>query len=123
MLSATEDETAKLIKKAKTDGERLITYDPVNRPEVANLLQLISLCTGEAPDAVAARIGEGGGGMLKSTLTEALNETLRPLRTKRAQLEKEPEYIRQVLNDGVTRARAIAEQTLKEVREAMNMVI
>ena len=79
MLSATEDETAKLIKKAKTDGERHITYDPVNRPEVANLLQLISLCTKESPEKVAERIGEGGGGMLKSELTTALNEELRPL--------------------------------------------
>ena len=40
MLCASEDETAALIQKAKTDGERRITYDPVNRPEVANLLQL-----------------------------------------------------------------------------------
>ena len=123
MLSATEDETAKLIKKAKTDGERLITYDPVNRPEVANLLQLISLCTGEEPAAIANRIGEGGGGMLKNELTVALNETLRPLRTKRAQLENDIPYIQSVLNDGVKRARAIAEQTLCEVRERMNMCI
>ncbi len=123
MLSATEDETAKLIKKAKTDGERRITWDPENRPEVANLLSLISLCTGEAPEAIAERIGEGGGGMLKNTLTEALNEKLRPLREKRAQLEKEPEYIRKVLADGASRAREIAVNTLNEVREAMNMVI
>lgn len=123
MLSATEDETAKLIKKAKTDGERLITWDPVNRPEVANLLQLISLCTKETPEAVAARIGEGGGGMLKNELTMALNEELRPLRQKREQLEKDPEYIRKVLLDGVERAREIADRTLKEVRECMNMVI
>ena len=123
MLSATEDETAKLIQKAKTDGERLITYDPVNRPEVANLLSLISLCTQEAPEDVAARIGEGGGGMLKNELTVALNEELRPLRQKRAQLEKDPAYIRSVLLDGVKKAREIAEQTLSEVREVMNMVI
>ena len=123
MLSATEDETAKAIKKAKTDQERFITYDPVNRPEVANLLMLISLCTGEAPEAIAARIGDGGGGMLKNTLTEALNETLRPLRTKRAQLENDPEYIRQVLTTGAAKAREIAQQTLEEVRERMNMVI
>ena len=68
MLSATEDETAKLIKKAKTDSERHISYDPVNRPEVANLLMLISLCTKEAPSAIADRIGDGGSGLLKSTL-------------------------------------------------------
>ena len=113
MLSATEDETAKLIKKAKTDQERNITYDPVNRPEVSNLLMLISLCTGEAPEAIAARIGEGGGGMLKATLTEALNETLRPLRAERKRLEGEPEYIRQVLLDGAAKAREIGMKTLE----------
>ena len=122
-LSATEDETAALIKKAKTDSDRNITYDPVNRPEVANILMLISLCTKEAPEAIAQRIGDGGGGMLKKMLTEALNEELRPLRQKRAELEKNPDYIRQVLLDGSERARAIAVKTLSEVREAMNMVI
>lgn len=122
-LSATEDETAALIKKAKTDADRNIIYDPVNRPEVANILMLISLCTKEAPEAIAQRIGDGGGGMLKKMLTEALNEELRPLRQKRAELEKNPDYIRQVLLDGSERARAIAVKTLSEVREAMNMVI
>ena len=123
MLSATEDETAKMIKKAKTDADRNITYDPVNRPEVANLLMLISLCTGEAPEAVASRIGEGGGGMLKNMLTEALNEKLRPLRAERARLEADPGYIRKVLTDGAQKAREIGIKTLNEVREVMNMVI
>jgi len=123
MLSATEDETAKLIKKAKTDQDRNITYDPVKRPEVANLLMLISLCTGEEPQAIAARIGEGGGGMLKATLTEALNEKLRPLRTERARLEADPAYIQKVLLDGAAKAREIGIKTLEEVRSVMNMVI
>ena len=114
MLSASEDETAKLIKKAKTDQYRHIAYDPKNRPEVANLLRIISLCTGEAPELIAERIGDGGGGMLKSTLTEALNEELRPLRAKRAELENQPELIRQVLLEGVEKARAIARQHLKK---------
>jgi len=123
MLSATEDETAKLIKKAKTDGERFITYDPENRPEVANLLMIISLCTGEEPQAIAERIGDGGGGMLKNVMTEALNETLRPLRTERTKLESSPDYIRQVLLDGAKKARKIAIETLDEVRRVMNMEI
>lgn len=123
MLSATEDETAKLVKKATTDSERFITYDPVNRPEVANLLTLISLCTGEEPDAIAARIGDGGGGMLKNTLTEAINEKLRPLREERKRLEASPDYIRQVLLDGSKKAREIAIATLDEVRHCMNMEI
>ena len=123
MLSATEDETAKLIKKAKTDGERFITYDPVNRPEVANLLMLISLCTDEEPEAIAARIGDGGGGMLKNMLTESLNEKLRPLREERKRLEQSPDYIRQVLLTGAEKARNMAIETLNEVRHVMNMEI
>lgn len=123
MLSATEDETAALIKKAKTDADRHITYDPENRPEVANLLMLIALCTGDAPQTIAERIGDGGGGMLKKMLTEALNEKLRPLRERRRQLEAQPDYIRQVLLDGSQRAREIAARTLDEVRTAMNMCI
>lgn len=123
MLSATEDETARLIKKAKTDGERHITYDPQNRPEVANLLQLISLCTNEAPETVAERLGDGGGGALKAALTEALNEELRPLRAKRAELEKNMDFIKQVLTQGAERAREIGIKTLEEVRKAMNMEI
>ena len=123
MLSSTEDETAKAIKKAKTDTDRFITYDPENRPEVANLLDLINLCTGENQVDIATRIGDGGGGMLKSMLTEAVNEKFRPIREKRKQLETQEDYIRQVLLNGVDKARELAVQTLDEVRTAMNMII
>ncbi len=57
-LRMTADETAKILKKAKTDAERRITFDPEGRPEVSNLLMLASLATGEAPEAIADRIGD-----------------------------------------------------------------
>ncbi|MGK4003274.1 tryptophan--tRNA ligase [Sorangium sp. So ce1036] len=123
LLSATEDETAALIKRAKTDGDRLITFDPVKRPEVSNLLSLISLSTGRAPEEIAAKIGDGGAGTLKKTLTETLNEYLRPHRARRAELEANPDYIHQVLVNGVAKAREVASATLDEVRDAMNMRI
>lgn len=123
MLCSSEDETANLIKKAKTDADRVITYDPAKRPEVSNLLSLIALCTGEAPEAIAAKIGDGGGGMLKKMLTESLNEYLRPHRAKRAELEANPDYIQKVLRDGIAAARDIASKTLEEVRASMNMTI
>lgn len=123
MLSADEDETARLIKRAKTDSDRIITYDPDNRPEVANLLMLIALSTGRKPEEIADEIGDGGGGKLKKMLTESLNEYFRPHREKRKELEKDPSYIRQVLLDGVKAAREEAIQTLEEVRDVMNMRI
>ncbi|NMC74347.1 MAG: tryptophan--tRNA ligase [Geobacteraceae bacterium] len=121
LLCSSEDETASLIKKAKTDANRLITYDPENRPEVSNLLTLISLSTGRTPETIAEEIGDGGSGMLKKMLTESLNEYLRPLRKKRAELEQNTDYIRQVLEKGIAGARKIAVETLDEVLEVMNM--
>lgn len=121
MLSASEDETAQLIKKAKTDSERFITYDPDTRPEVANLLRLIALTTNDTPEAVAARIGDGGAGQLKKQLTESLNEYLRPLRARRKELEQDMGQVREVLVRGVAKAREEAIKTLDEVRAAMNM--
>lgn len=123
LLAATETETAQLIKRAKTDVERRITYDPVARPEVANLLRLLSLSTGEAPEVHAERIGEGGSGKLKQLLTEALNAYLAPIRRRRAELAAQPEYLREVLTRGIARAREVAAKTLEEVRQAMNMQI
>ena len=61
--------------------------------------------------------------MLKGMLTESLNEYLRPHRAKRAELEKNPDYIHRVLVDGVARAREAASSTLEEVRSVMNMTI
>jgi tryptophanyl-tRNA synthetase len=122
-LGATADETARLIKRATTDADRRITYDPERRPAVSNLVGLVSLCTGEAPETVAARLGDGGGGALKAALTTALNDTLAPLRAKRAELAKNaPEVMRSVLGRGNARANEVAERTLGEVRAAMHMV-
>ena len=113
---------AKIIKRAVTDSDRHITFDPVNRPTVANLLTLAGLCADRDPAAIAEEIGDGGGGGLKKYLTEALNEKLAPVRARRLELEADPGHIEAVLREGNQRANAIADATLAEVREAMGMV-
>ena len=121
MLRATADETAALVKKAKTDTDRMITYDPERRPEVANLLLLASLSTGEPPESIASKIGDGGGGTLKKLVTEALNGVLQPIRLRREMLARDPEIVANVLRRGIATANDVAETTLREARAAMNM--
>ncbi|MEO3788562.1 tryptophan--tRNA ligase [Nonomuraea sp. B10E15] len=116
-LSATEDETAALIRKARTDSDRLITFDETHRPEVANLLTLAALCLGRSPQDVAEEIGYGGAAALKRLVTEAVNEFLRPIRKRRK--EHSEQDVRQILADGDERARERAVVTLDEVRAAM----
>jgi len=121
MLKMTADETARVIKGARTDAERHITYEPRRRPEVANLLRLVATCTGELPETIAARIGDGGAASLKAVLTEALNAKLAPIRERRARYAADPPYLREVLRRGTARARAEAVITLAQVRRAMRM--
>lgn len=121
-LGASPEETARLVAGAKTDRFRRITYEPEARPEIANLLRLGSLCTGETPEAIADRIGDAGSGRLKAFLTEALNARLAPLRARRRELAEDPGFIVEVLQRGIQRARMEAEETLAEVHRAMGMV-
>jgi tryptophanyl-tRNA synthetase len=121
MLKATPEETAKLIKAAKTDADRRITYDPILRPEVANLLRLIAMCSNTSPEKVATDIGDGGGGKLKAMLTDALNAYLSPIRERRQRFEADPGLVKSVLSRGIERAREEAQKTLDETLRAMNM--
>ncbi len=120
-LSATAEETAKLIKKSQTDSERMITFDPEGRPGVSALLTTAGLVTGRAPEDIAAEIGNEGSGALKRYVTESVNEYLAPIRARREELAAKPDYVREVLAAGNARANAVADATLDEVREAMGM--
>jgi tryptophanyl-tRNA synthetase len=119
-LRASADETARLIKGAKTDSARHISYDPDARPEVSSLVLLAALCLDRDPAAVADEIG-GGAARLKAVLTEAVNERFAPIRARRAELAGHLGYVRQVLRDGCETAREIGNATLDEVRAAMGM--
>ncbi len=121
-LSATAEETAKLIKKSQTDSERMITFDPDNRPGVSALLTTAGLVTGREPEDIAAEIGNEGSGALKRCVTESVNEYLAPIRSRREELAAKPDYVREVLAAGNAKANEVAEATLAEVREAMGMV-
>ena len=121
-ISMTAEETAKRIKKSQTDSERMITFDPENRPGVSGLISTAAICTGRDEVEIAEEIGMGGSGALKKYVTEAVNEYFAPIRERRAAFEKDLDYVKDVLHEGNKRANEIATQTLAEVQEAMGMV-
>ncbi|TDC51987.1 tryptophan--tRNA ligase [Jiangella ureilytica] len=120
-LKASADETARLIKRSVTDARRDITYDPAGRPGVSSLVEIAALCLGVAPADLAAQLGSGGSAALKALVTEAVNEELRPVRTRRAEFAAEPELVSALLADGAARASALAADTLAEVQDVLGM--
>ncbi|OAN30830.1 tryptophan--tRNA ligase [Plantibacter sp. H53] len=119
-LSMTADETAAVIRRARTDSERTITYDPENRPEVSGLLATAAIILGRAPIELADEIGDAGSGALKNLTIEAVNEFLAEHRVRRAALTIDDAAT--VLRAGIERAQSIATDTLDEVRAAMGML-
>lgn len=120
-LRASEDDTARLIRAAKTDTERVITYEPDARPEVANLVLIAALCTDPDPHEVADSIGARGASALKTLVLDAVNERLRPHRRRRAELITDPAYLDGVLAAGNARSNLIADGHLDQVRQVMGM--
>ncbi len=120
-LGMSEDETAAVIRRATTDGERRITFDPERRPGVSALLTAASLCTGTAPEIIAETIGDRGSSELKRVATEAVNERFAAHRRRRAALAEDHGVVDRVLAAGIERANHVADQTLAEVLDRMGM--
>jgi tryptophanyl-tRNA synthetase len=121
-LRASDDETAAFFRRAKTDAERVITYEPQRRPEIANLLQIGAYFAGTSPEALAEEVGPAGAGRLKAVVTEAVVEGLSPIRARRRELAAAgPRHLDEVLARGNARANEIADRTLDDVRGLMGM--
>jgi len=94
---------------------------PSPRPAVANLLDLLAATTGENPHRLADEVGDAGAGRLKQLLIEAVNELLRPLRQRRADLADDRPYLDSVLDAGNDQARELAINTLTTVHDLLGM--
>ncbi|MFC1440384.1 tryptophan--tRNA ligase [Streptacidiphilus sp. N1-10] len=122
-LSASADETARLIRGARTDAERRISYDPESRPGVSSLLLLAGLCLERDPHELAEQIGDAGSAALKRLVTTAVNDCFAPARARRAELAQDLGHVRRILHQGNARANAIADETLAQVRAAMGGLV
>jgi tryptophanyl-tRNA synthetase len=120
-LASTPEETAARVKDMVTDPARMKRTDPGN-PDICNVFSMHKIFSSRAEiDMVNVECRRAGIGCVdcKKLFAANLNKHLEPFRAKRAELASKPDYVTDVLNDGAKRARAIAKQTMAEVREAM----
>lgn len=122
-LSATPEETTKRILMMKTDPQRKLRSDPGN-PAVCNVFTFDKVFSSKAEvEMVNIECRRAGIGCVddKRMLAKNINTYFEPFRACRKELEKDPQYIWDVLDDGAKRARKIAEQTMEEVRHAVGL--
>ena len=104
-LAASADDTAPLLRRAKTDSDPHITYEPEGRPEVANLVLLTALCEDISPEVITSEIGSRGAAALKRRATDAVNERLRPIRARRTELMTHRGHLRRACSTEVPEPR------------------
>jgi tryptophanyl-tRNA synthetase len=118
------DEPATIVKKLKsavTDSGREIERSP-EKPGVSNLIDILAVARGVSPAHVEVDMREARGyGDLKVAVAEAVVEMLAPVRERYVELRAEEGALETVLAEGAERARAIASETLADVRECMGI--
>ena len=108
------------IRRAVTDTETEVRYDPEAKPGVSNLLALLAAATGTDPAELAGRYQ--GYGALKADCAEAVVELVRPVQVRYAQLAADPEAVASLLGHGADKARATAAETLARARRAIGLL-
>jgi tryptophanyl-tRNA synthetase len=107
-------------KRAVTDAETEVVFDPQKKPGVANLLQILAAATGHSPEAVAG--GYQQYGPLKADAAQAVIELLRPVRERYTGLASDPEAVRATLGRGADKAEAVAAATFDRARSAIGLL-
>ncbi|GAB4453117.1 MAG: tryptophan--tRNA ligase [Anaerolineales bacterium] len=122
-LAATPQETTARVMEMVTDPARMKRTDPGN-PDVCNVFSMHKIFSpADEVEMINRECRVAGIGCVdcKKRFAANLNRHLEPFRAKRAELASQPDLVRDVLNDGAKRARVIAQKTMEEVREAIQL--
>lgn len=122
-LASTPKQTAKRVMTMVTDPQRVRREDPGN-PDVCNVFSMHKIFTpADEVETVNTECRRAGIGCVdcKKLFAKNLNAHLESFRERRRDLEKKPDHVWDVLEDGAQRARKIAVETMREVREAVGL--
>jgi tryptophanyl-tRNA synthetase len=119
-LSDSIDDIALKTTKMITDAKRIRKTDP-GHPDECNVFSYYKILAPELQGDVHGWCTKAEKGCMdcKKILSDRVAKYLEPMREKRAEIEKDRDYVKDVLNDGAKRARVMAQQTMTEVRQAI----
>ncbi len=121
-LALSAEETIERVMRAYTDPARRYRSDP-GHPKMCNVYKLLGYFDSSKTSGVAKRCRRAEIGCVdcKMLLASAINDTLKPVRERRAELAANPKRIADILADGAKRARVIARKTLRDVKQNMRL--
>ena len=113
--------TAKKFKRAVTDSDGEVRYDPATKPGVSNLLSILGAVTGTSPEDVAGRYTQYGP--LKSDTADAVVEMLRPIQERFHELRADPAHTAALLSLGAAKAQSVAREVLARANSNVGLLL
>jgi tryptophanyl-tRNA synthetase len=114
------DVIAKKVRSSVTDSGSDIVR-AADKPGISNLIEILAAVRGVAPETIEREFDGSGYGAFKSAVAEAVIDFLAPVRERYQALRADPDSLEATLADGAQKARAIASETLADVRRAMGV--
>ena len=108
------------IKRAVTDTDAEVRFDPESKPGVSNLLSILSAVSGEKVEDLAGRYEQYGP--LKADTAAAVVEHLRPIQERYRQLESDPAAVDDIMRAGAAKAQALAGPTLDRAKRNLGLL-
>jgi tryptophanyl-tRNA synthetase len=118
-IADSPDAIRKKFKTAVTDSEREIRYAPAEKPGVSNLLEIMSVATGEPIEALERHFAGAGYGDLKTAVGDSVVELLTPIRERFETLRADERELQRLLAVGAEKARRTADPTLELMYDRM----
>lgn len=122
-LNDAPDDIIKKFKKAVTDSDNLVKFDPENKPGVSNLMQIYGAVTNKTTEEIEKEFVGRGYGDFKMTVAEAVVEKLKPIQEKYNEILSNEDYIRKIYTKGDENARKIANATLQDVKQKVGLIV
>ena len=107
----------KKMRRAVTDCDNTVVFDPENKPGIANLMSIMSALTGKTMDEITAEYDGQGYGKFKDAVADSVIAALEPIQKRYDEISADKAYLQEVLTSGAERAEAIAYRTMLKIRK------
>ena len=111
----------KKLRRAVTDSENRVLFDPENRPGVSNLMSIMSALTGRGMDEITNEYDGRGYGVFKDAVADCVIAALEPIQNEYDRISADKAYLESVMTNGRERAQAIAYRTMLKVRRKVGL--
>lgn len=120
-MSDNEELIRKKIRKAKTDDAPCISYNPIDRPEISNLIDIYSCFTEIDVNKVVKNFELMKNSEFKEALADVIIKKICPIHQKTIQIMEDKEYLEEITKNGTMKAKAIAEKNIGIVRQIIGI--